>query len=423
MLGVVFFGLFLLGLFIYKNRVSYQVSDSLEQFRALPYVNSTNTVTTETGVIQHDLTKAYPGYNLFSNHVNKTFLLDMQGKVVHQWSFPADEIVNYDYAELLDNGEIIGIDNQRFLVKLNEDSEVIWSTKLIAHHDVARLLAGGFLTLMYEPERIYQGRRVKFDAIAQLSETGEVIDRWSSYEHLEELKKHYPDLEIDKPHYLFKAKFIKLNDKLAGYLVRLLRRDYPNNNLIELTNKVKEAVEKFLGLFKVYEYFHTNTIEVLPDNLLGKTDRRFQAGNWLVASRHADLIFIIDKDTKEVVWGWGPGEIEKPHMPTMLNNGNLLIFDNGTDRGFSRIIELDPMTKNIVWEYKTDPPKNFYSKFGGSNQLLPNGNILIGEPDKGRAFEIIPSGQIVWEFISFEERKDIYRMIRYPKTEIDQWLK
>jgi hypothetical protein len=31
---------------------------------------------------------------------------------------------------------------------------------------------------------------------------------------------------------------------------------------------------------------------------------------------------------------------------------------------------------------------------------LPNGNLLVSEPRKGRAFEVDPSGRIVWERIN-----------------------
>ena len=43
------------------------------------------------------------------------------------------------------------------------------------------------------------------------------------------------------------------------------------------------------------------------------------------------------------------------HAPTPLPNGNLLIFDNGTLRGYSRVIELNPLTEEIAWEYDGKP--------------------------------------------------------------------
>jgi len=77
------------------------------------------------------------------------------------------------------------------------------------------------------------------------------------------------------------------------------------------------------------------------------------------------------------------------------------------------VVELDPVTKRIVWEYKR---KDFFSLKRGASQRLKNGNTLITESDKGRVFEITPDGVIVWEFYSKSVkeklRKAIYRMKR-----------
>src|SRR5262245_26320506 len=45
------------------------------------------------------------------------------------------------------------------------------------------------------------------------------------------------------------------------------------------------------------------------------------------------------------------------HAPHMLSNGNVLLFDNGPhrlDHSFpvSRVLEIDPATKEIVWKYQ-----------------------------------------------------------------------
>ena len=40
----------------------------------------------------------------------------------------------------------------------------------------------------------------------------------------------------------------------------------------------------------------------------------------------------------------------------------------------------------------------FYSHFKGAAQRLPNGNTLITESTRGRAVEVTPAGEIVWEF-------------------------
>jgi len=103
-------------------------------------------------------------------------------------------------------------------------------------------------------------------------------------------------------------------------------------------------------------------------------------------------------------------------MPTLLENGNILIYDNGANRSYSRIVEFNPISESIEWEYKANPPQQFYSKLRGSNQRLPNGNTLICDSENGRAFEVTKDKEIVWEFYNPEiqkgKRKLIYRMMR-----------
>jgi hypothetical protein len=140
----------------------------------------------------------------------------------------------------------------------------------------------------------------------------------------------------------------------------------------------------------------------------------------LICLRRLNLIGILDIKSERLIWSWGPGNLDQPHKPTLLENGNILIFDNGLNRGYSRIVELNPLNKNIAWEYKSNPPGQFYSEKGGANQRLPNGNTLITETETGRAFEITPDGQVVWEFynpdvdIKTRQRRIIYRMTRIP---------
>ncbi len=211
------------------------------------------------------------------------------------------------------------------------------------------------------------------------------MSEWSTFRSLAELRKHHPPSDLDTE---------------PG-----LRR----RNLVEFG-----------------DYYHLNTVEILPETALARTDRRFRAGNILICLRNVNLIAILDQEDHSVVWDWGPEDLQLPHMPTMLPNGRMLIFDNGADRGYSRVLEIDPRTKEIVWEYKADPPTRFFTKGRGSNQRLPNGNTLICESERGRAFEVTPEGEIVWEFWNPElvgsARRRIYRIMRLPPEIIEPLL-
>ncbi len=110
-------------------------------------------------------------------------------------------------------------------------------------------------------------------------------------------------------------------------------------------------------------------------------------------------------------------------MPTLLENGHLLVFDNGVHRDHSRVLEVGPVTGEIIWQYQS---VDFYSQWRGSNQRLPNGNTLICESETGRVFEVDPLGEIVWEFYNPElkdgKRKRIYRLMRYAPEQLEELL-
>jgi hypothetical protein len=66
-----------------------------------------------------------------------------------------------------------------------------------------------------------------------------------------------------------------------------------------------------------------------------------------------DLIAMIDGEGT-LVWAWSPGEIIRLHDATVLDTGNILVFDNGDEgRPWSRMLEIDPSTEEVVWELLT----------------------------------------------------------------------
>ncbi|MDP7572121.1 MAG: hypothetical protein QF391_11005, partial [Myxococcota bacterium] len=78
----------------------------------------------------------------------------------------------------------------------------------------------------------------------------------------------------------------------------------------------------------------------------------------------------------------------------------------------------------IVWEYSPDPSEGFFTASKGSIQRLENGNTLLAESDRGRAIEVTPRGEIVWEFVCPHEsspgrRAAIVRMKRLPPAYVE----
>jgi hypothetical protein len=147
------------------------------------------------------------------------------------------------------------------------------------------------------------------------------------------------------------------------------------------------------------EWTHVNACSVLPN------------GDILTSFLTLNTIAIIDRATGKITWRWGPGELAHQHDPTLIDNGHVLVFDNGSHRpsnakfpygmiGFSRVLEVDPKRNEIAWEYKEEASTHFNSSFISGCRRLPNGNTLICEGSNGRFFEVTPEKELVWEYIN-----------------------
>ncbi len=382
----------------------------LQRLRSVPYSSLTQEgfEGDSCGVLIYDTDRASAGYNLFCSRINPEIrLLDMHGRLVHRWFYEvSSEDDLCEHAILLDNGDVIVVDRFKHLIKLDWNSNILWKTELLVHHDVSLTPWSTIYAISLQAVD-HRGLVVRFPVIVELSAEGEELDRWSAYDHLDDIKRSFDRRSF-----------------LDTILDSLLRR----HSWLEVYDKIAERTEatRRTDTQVQYDHFHLNTISILPDTPLGKMDKRFREGNLLICFRNVNQVAILDRDTKEVLWVWGEGVLEWPHHPTMLDDGNILVFDNGAFRKHSKVVELDPVTETVVWEYAADPPGAFYSYGKGSAQRLPNGNTLICEGDRGRVFEVTRAGGIVWEWLNpmLEKgrRVQVYRMIRYPPELVESLL-
>ena len=141
-----------------------------------------------------------------------------------------------------------------------------------------------------------------------------------------------------------------------------------------------------------------------------------------VSSKNLSRITKINKNSGEIIWHvgrrWlGENNIIEPaeqtdrfsgqHGLQLLNNGNLVIFDNGISSGIndgtniekSRAMELKVSDiLEVVWSYTL--PVDLYGVISGNAQKLNNGNYLIttvGSGDGAHSLEVNNSGEIVWD--------------------------
>jgi len=329
------------------------------------------------GVTRYDERRAYAGVNVYcATNTTKILFTDMRGGLLHSLSLPVLGWGSDCLLEPYDGASFLAL-NAPHLARLDWRSTPLWVSDGGHHHDVAVGGDGRIYTLSERPTHVdHEGRllSVQDHSISVLGAGGQ-------------LERAIP-------------------------LLPLFRDRIPTERFARMAEVAARKGVQSNEYKRESDVLHPNTIELLARDLSVA-----RAGNALICLRELDLVAIIDLEAETLVWSWGPGELESPHQPSVLENGHLLIFDNGRRRGTSRLIELDPQTGEIVWQYRGDPPESFFSDVRGSAQALPNGNVLVAESTKGRVFEVTRNGEIVWEFWNpargeRNRRRQIYRMIR-----------
>lgn len=379
--------------FIHVEKETTSATGDLETLKSLPYANwsPAEVSITKKGVVKHDPEKACKGINVFASRSSSLLqLLDMEGNVLHSWDLGRikNENAHLIYAELLTNGDIVAIAN-RAISRYDKNSQKKWTNDIPAHHDIAVSPYGDIITLTEIHEAVFT--------------------------------KIFP-IVIQNNHLVFLSPEGKIKKDLDLY--GLLKKETSQKNLNQLAwfvfsprayaRRILDSLTPPRDIYGKADIFHGNTVEWINRDV----NHIFKKGRILFCSKRLNMIALIDVENKTLVWTWGKGELQRPHHPTLLPNNNILVFDNGNFREYSRILEVEPMTGKIVWAYQADPPQSFFSSWGGSNERLPNGNTLITDTDSGRVFEVTREGEIVWDFLNpvvdeeNNSRANIARMMR-----------
>jgi hypothetical protein len=376
-----------------RGGLSDEQRAEIERLQTLGYVGGVNPAPPETGVTVHAPERTHDGLNFYtSGHSPVAILMDMGGNVLHTWEYgfsdvwpdrkypdPPDAAERWRRAHLFENGDVLAIFEGVGLIKIDKDSRLLWEYSGGAHHDLEVMDDGTIYVLTRDAHlipRINESQPILEDSITLLDGNGNELHRFSVLEAFE-------------------------NSEYSSVLERMERSG---------------------------DIFHTNTVEVL-DRSLGDELPGFRAGNLLICLRELSVIAVIDPEREVVVWALS-GNWKALHQPTLLENGNIMIFDNKGSDGMSRIVEFNPATLEVAWIYRGEPPIPLFSPSCGSNQRLPNGNTLITESDNGRAIEVTPGRETVWEYWNPERAGEmrefiatIFEMIRLPEGFPTDWAR
>ena len=314
------------------------------------------------GLIHYNPQLSYRGYTLFGADMTKAFLIDMEGRVVHAW----ENAMGISNPELLPNGNLLtyagpkpemrgqrGLNGMAASIyEMDWDGNIVWRyDEPWLHHDYQRLKNGNTLMYKWVPMPKSTVKRVKGgyhaedddpthmlgDVVIEVTPENEIVKEWKSWEH-----------------------FDVKTEVICPFDHRL-------------------------------EWGHANSMSLTPK------------GDWLLSFRCISTIMEVSAGTGKIKWRWS-GTTSHQHDVKYATGDTITIFDNGVHRqrgmDFSRAIEINAKTKDIVWEYTDNPPFSFYTFMGGGVDVLPNNNVLICETAKGQFFEVTRDKKVVWEYIN-----------------------
>lgn len=329
------------------------------------------------GAVTYFADQLSEGYTLLlSAHHQGAELIDSQGELVHQWNYAYEKTLpekisaGYFYwwkAHLFPNGDllaIVNLDNKTpagmALIKLDMNSNLIWEYQAPVHHDFFVDEQGLIYILQQSIRKKVSGELEKLatpfidESIIVLNQNGEVLRE------------------------------INLFDLIAESAYKKVLRRIPKS----ITG----------------DYLHPNSIRFVSE---AEAERApyLKANSVLVSIRELDAVVAIDLEQEKLYWmERGPWFFQ--HDADLLLNGNLMVFDNLSLGKQSRVVEYNPMTKKEVWEYKGSDDKPLYTIIRGSQQPLPNDNVLIVESNGSRLLEVNRQQQVVWEYYSTVRAQD-----------------
>ncbi|MFT7678391.1 MAG: outer membrane protein assembly factor BamB [Planctomycetota bacterium] len=317
---------------------------------------------------------------LFTDEKDRVTLLARDGTQL--WSLRVPGRDQVELAEPLEGGRLATLSVDQGVDLFAPSGEHLASWDLASHHDLAADHDGSLLVLAHA-EHLYYGRNVRFDSVVRVFPDAPDRDPeqvWSSFEsHLSLLP-------------------------LAGL------------SALEKTPTGNPTAT-------IYDRFHANSLQVLPPD----APASLGPGNWLLCLRNASLILVLDPTTGYIRWHFEAKHLDFPHHPSLLPNGRILLFDNGWQRGFSRLLELDAVTPfGIAWSWSSPQPESFFSKTRGAVERLPNGGTLVTNSESGHLFELDAKGRLSWEYrnplAADGRRRRIYRATRPTDSWVDQVL-
>ncbi len=374
--------------------------------------------------------QACPGYTLIAPFGGQsTFLIDLDGNVVHSWT---TERKPSQAAYLLEDGSLLRtakIPSRTFNIpggpaggiqRFSWDGELLWDYVVaddhkLSHHDIEPMPDGNVLVVAWElksrDEATAAGRdpaKIENNAlwpemvmeIKPVGKTGgEIVWEWHLWDHLvQSFDKSRPNFGQSADH----PELIDLN-----YVDRP-GADWIHMNSIDYNSQLDQILLCGRTFDEIWIIDHSTTTAEAS----GDSGGRYGQGGDILYRWGNPFAWFAGSPFDQVLFGQHDPHWIPPELP---GAGNILVFNNGSDRdqrSYSTVDELTPPKnqdgtylrsgpdafgpKQLTWQFK-DPDKLYSQRVSGA-QRLPNGNTLICSGETGYVFEVDPDGTVVWDY-------------------------
>ncbi len=368
---------------------------------------------------------AFEGYTMFYPFAStSTYLIDMWGRTVHEW--PSDK-QSRGGAYMLDDGSLLRMAQDTtsglgYIQRIAWDGTLMWDflyddSTVTRHHDIEYLPNGNVLILAWEvysdsaafeagrDPALLQEPQLWPEQIVEVQPTGlttgDIVWEWHLWDHV------IQDFDSTKDNYGVVEDHPELVD--INYAPNPVA-DWIHANAIDYNAEYDQIVMSSRVFSEIWIIDHSTTTAEAAGHAGGNQgkggDLLYRWGNPQTYRRGDSTDQILDKQHNS---HWIADGLQ--------GAGNMLIFNNGTDRGWSAIEEIvTPVDisgaypelgpgeawgpEAVHWTYPEGPDSSFYAQFISGTQRLPNGNTFICDGPSGHLFEVTSDGQKVWEYFS-----------------------
>lgn len=396
-----------------------------------------------SGVLHYNPEKSFGGYVLLSpKDARATYLIDMQGQVVHSWPLPQGMNVSI-LARLLDNGHLMrGIKPTKtamdkngpgtIIQELDWQGNVVWEYKspdrqTRPRDDYYRMANGNTLFMAFEEitraqalelgateERIGDDTETLWpNKVVEVNPQGEIVWEWRFQDHYSSAAHG----NLSDPG--------RLDINATETNVTSVNRDMGHTGVLDydaandhIMVSARIASEIFIIDHSTANYDDPQAGIELARGPAGDIIRRYgNPGNYGAGVPHVGK----NPGDRQFFAEHGPNWI----APGLPGAGNLLVHNNGVGRSgaipetwletrlwvlrrfalsntddYATIDEINAETGKLVWRFRASQPQAISGFVGGSAYRLPNGNTHITSGQHGHLLEVTAQGDVVWEYIS-----------------------